>query len=155
MDLQNYLRVNINPHAPSRSDDPQSADQISFLMAANRAWRQIDRELQKLLPAYLHPYFQTACIREGRLIVMADNPSAASRLKMLLPPQLPAVQNLVEGVQIIEVRVKPQNHAAEKQKNLNLPAKAVESLRQAAEGVQHHPKLAAALEKLATKHGKA
>lgn len=152
MDLLNYRRIHTNPASPQKSDDPDNAAHLSFLISANQVWRKIDRELYKRLPAYLHAHVQTACVRESSLILLADSHTAAARTKMLLPSLMPAVQSLIDGVQNIEVRLKPRSPAPEQRKNLRLPDQAVAQLEQSADTLQHHPQLAAALRNLLSRH---
>ncbi|MDO4696714.1 MAG: DUF721 domain-containing protein [Neisseria sp.] len=152
MDLLNYRRIHTNPANPQKNDDPDNAAHLSFLISANHVWRKIDRELYKHLPAYLHAHVQTACVRESSLILLADSHTAAARTKMLLPSLLPVVQNLVDGVRNVEIRLNPRNSAPEQRKNLHLPDRAVAQLEQSADTLRHHPRLAAALENLLARH---
>lgn len=154
MDLLNYRRVHTNPARPHKNDDPESAGHLSFLISANQTWRTIDRELQKHLPAYLHGHFQTACVRQNRLILLADSNTAAARIKMLLPALLEAVQKRIDGLEGIDVRLRPHQDRPSENKTPELPAAALEKLNRAAEDLSHHQGLAQSLRQLLSRHRK-
>ena len=58
--------------------------------------------------------FQTACIEEGRLVLLAANGMAASRLKMILPALVPQLQDLNAGIRDVAVKVVPKPPAQPK-----------------------------------------
>ena len=73
---------------------------------------------------------------------------AATRLKMLLPNLLPQLQELDPSIVRIQIKTRPTNPEVPKSKNFHLSERALNSFEQTAEKVAHHPKLAAALQKL-------
>lgn len=70
---------------------------------------------EKLLPANLHPHFQTACIEDGRLVLLAANNMAASRLKMIAPSVLPQLAGLDASIRSVSVRLVKTGKTAENQ----------------------------------------
>jgi len=71
---------------------------LAGLLQQSQQWRRLDAAVKRILPANLHPHFQTACIEEGRLVLLAANGMAASRLKMILPALVPQLQDLNAGI---------------------------------------------------------
>ena len=57
---------------------------LAGLLQQSQQWRKLDAKIKTVLPVNLHPHFQTACIEDGRLVLLAANNMAASRLKMIL-----------------------------------------------------------------------
>ncbi|MDU8023112.1 MAG: DUF721 domain-containing protein [Neisseria sp.] len=100
-------------------------------------------------------HFQTACIEDGRLVLLAANNMAASRLKMILPAMLPKLQALHAGVREVVVRVVPKPPAQPKTNSLRLSEAALDSFDEAAAKLEgKHPELAAALAELVRKHSR-
>ena len=127
---------------------------LSGLLRQAGEWRRLDAAVKKLLPANLHPHFQTACIEDGRLILLAANNMAASRLKMIAPSVLPKLAGLDESVRSVAVKVVPKREGLPKTNTLHLRPAALESLNSAAAGLEgRHPELAEALAELVRKHG--
>lgn len=124
---------------------------IHNLLARSKYWQNLDKEIKKLLPPNLHPHFQVACINQGQLILFASSQMASNRLKMLLPTLLPHIQNLVPNIIGIQCRTRPQPKI-ESKKQLTLSPAARSAFEQTAHRLQRHPKLAAALKKLAEQH---
>ena len=62
--------------------------QLESLLRQSQQWRKLDGEVKRIMPANLRPHFQTACVEGGRLVLLAANSMAASRLKMILPALL-------------------------------------------------------------------
>ena len=137
-----------------RGDHPDASAQLKFLLQGAQAWQQIDRLVKQELPANLHPYIQTACISEGCLVLLAANGMAASRAKMLVPGLLPRLQRHTDLIRDIKVKTVPKTPPPQKINKLELSPAALESFRQSAERLQHHPKLAAALRNLVNKRQK-
>ena len=81
---------------------------LAGLLQQSQQWRRLDAAVKRILPANLHPHFQTACIEEGRLVLLAANGMAASRLKMILPALVPQLQELDAGIQDVAVKVVPK-----------------------------------------------
>ena len=99
--------------------------------------------------------FQTACIEDGRLVLLAANNMAASRLKMILPSILPKLQALHDGIREVVVRVVPKPPPQPKTNSLRLSETALDSFDAAAAKLEgKHPELAAALAELVRKHSR-
>ncbi|MDU6148675.1 MAG: DciA family protein, partial [Neisseria subflava] len=121
----------------------------------SQQWRKLDAKIKTVLPANLHPHFQTACVEDGRLVLLAANNMAASRLKMILPAMLPKLQTLHTGVREVVVRVVPKPPAQPKTNSLRLSEAALDSFDEAAAKLEgKHPELAAALAELVRKHSR-
>lgn len=127
---------------------------LSGLLRQAGEWRRLDAAVKGLLPANLHPHFQTACVEDGRLILLAANNMAASRLKMIAPSVLPKLASLDESVRSVAVKVVPKREGLPKTNTLHLSPAALESLNSAAADLDgRHPELAEALAELVRKHG--
>lgn len=126
---------------------------LQALLQQAQQWQRLDREVKKILPANLRPHFQTACIEKGRLVLLAGNNMASSRLKMILPSLLPLLKQLHPAIIEVGVRVVPKENEPEKRNTLYLSDTALESFEQTALRLQDkHPKLAQRLEDLVKKH---
>ena len=64
---------------------------LANLLRSAHYWQRLDAQVKQILPANLRPHFQTACIDNGCLILLAANNMAASRLRMILPGLLAQV----------------------------------------------------------------
>jgi len=51
---------------------------LAGLLQQSQQWRRLDAAVKRILPANLHPHFQTACIEEGRLVLLAADGIAKS-----------------------------------------------------------------------------
>lgn len=127
---------------------------LSELLKQAGKWRRLDTAVKKMLPPNLHPHFQTACIEDGGLILLAANNMAASRLKMIVPSVLPQLASLDEAIRSVSVKVVPKPESRLKTNNLHLSKAALESFDSAAARLEkRHPELAEALAELVRKHG--
>ncbi|WP_107960846.1 DciA family protein [Neisseria cinerea] len=127
---------------------------LSELLKQAGKWRRLDAAVKKLLPPNLHPHFQTACIEDGGLILLAANNMAASRLKMIVPSVLPQLTGLDAAIQSVSVKVVPKPESRPKTNTLHLSKAALESFDSAAARLEkRHPELAEALAELVRKHG--
>ena len=127
---------------------------LSELLKQAGKWRRLDAAVKKLLPLNLHPHFQTACIEDGELILLAANNMAASRLKMIVPSVLPQLASLDEAIRSVSVKVVPKPESRPKTNTLHLSKAALESFDSAAARLEkRHPELAEALAELVRKHG--
>ena len=70
---------------------------LAGLLQQSQQWRKLDAKIKTVLPANLHSSFSDACVEDGRLVLLAANNMAASRLKMILPAMLPKLQTLHAG----------------------------------------------------------
>ncbi|HFC8838155.1 DciA family protein [Neisseria subflava] len=128
---------------------------LAGLLQQSQQWRKLDAKIKTVLPANLHSHFQTACVEDGRLVLLAANNMAASRLKMILPAMLPKLQTLHAGVREVVVRVVPKPPAQPKTNSLRLSEAALGSFDEAAAKLEgKHPELAAALAELVRKHSR-
>ena len=127
---------------------------LSELLKQAGKWRRLDAAVKKLLPPNLHPHFQTACIEDGGLILLAANNMAASRLKMIVPSVLPQLASLDEAIRSVSVKLVPKPESRPKTNTLHLSKAALESFDSAAARLEkRHPELAEALAELVRKHG--
>ena len=127
--------------------------QLESLLRQSQQWCKLDKEVKRILPANLRPHFQTACVSGGRLVLLAANSMAASRLKMILPALLPQLQKLRDDIDEVAVKNLPKMPEPKKENSLHLSETALASLEKAADGVRdRHPGLAEVLDKLAEKH---
>lgn len=127
---------------------------LSELLKQAGKWRRLDAAVKKLLPPNLHPHFQTACIEDGGLILLAANNMAASRLKMIVTSVLPQLASLDEAIRSVSVKVVPKPESRPKTNTLHLSKAALESFDSAAARLEkRHPELAEALAELVRKHG--
>lgn len=127
---------------------------LSELLKQAGKWRRLDAAVKKMLPPNLHPHFQTACIEDGGLILLAANNMAASRLKMIVPSVLPQLASLDEAIRSVSVKVVPKPESRPKTNNLHLSKATLESFNSAAARLEkRHPELAEALAELVRKHG--
>lgn len=128
---------------------------LAGLLQQSQQWRKLDAKIKTVLPANLHPHFQTACVEDGRLVLLAANNMVASRLKMILPAMLPKLQTLHAGVREVVVRVVPKPTAQPKTNSLRLSEAALDSFDEAAAKLEgKYPELAAALAELVRKHSR-
>lgn len=128
---------------------------LAGLLQQSQQWRKLDAKIKTVLPVNLHPHFQTACIEDGRLVLLAANNMAASRLKMILPAMLPKLQALHDGIREVAVRVVPKPPPQPKTNSLQLSEAALDSFDAAAAKLEgRYPELAAALAELVRKHSR-
>ncbi|ASK26415.1 DciA family protein [Neisseria chenwenguii] len=128
---------------------------LDALLQQSRQWQILDRQVKQILPANLRPHFQTACVENGRLVLLAANGMAASRLKMILPSLLPQLRELRSDIEAVNVKLQPKTPVAEKANTLKLSETALENLEDASLKLQgRHPKLAQALENLVKKYSR-
>ncbi|MCS4533377.1 DUF721 domain-containing protein [Neisseria montereyensis] len=123
------------------------------LLQQSQQWQKLDRQIKQVLPANLRAHFQTACIEEGTLVLLANNNMAASRLRMITPGLLPKLQNLHPDIANVRIKTIPARPLPPRENHLKLSEAAIQSFRHSAKQLQHHPKLAEALRELAEKHG--
>ncbi|MCP2039901.1 hypothetical protein L1281_000480 [Neisseria sp. HSC-16F19] len=123
---------------------------LKDLMRQAAYWRTLDARVKTLLPANLHAHFQVACIDEdGTLVLWVGHNMAASRLRMIVPVQLAQMQQLDERIRNVRIKIQPPQNRPAPAKQAKLSDTARNSCRETAAQLAHHPKLAAALEKLA------
>lgn len=126
---------------------------LQVLLQQAQQWHRLDQEVKNILPANLRAHFQTACVENGRLVLLAANNMASSRLKMILPSLLPQLKLLRADIADVQVRVLPKPPKPERKNTLRLSEAALQSFEDTAAKLQErHPKLAERLEQLAKKH---
>lgn len=127
--------------------------QLESLLRQSQQWRKLDGEVKRIMPANLRPHFQTTCVEGGRLVLLAANSMAASRLKMILPALLPQLRKFRGDIEAVAVKTVPKIPEREKVNSLYLSETALENLGKTADRVrERHPELADVLERLAEKH---
>lgn len=127
---------------------------LMALLQHSQQWLRLDAEIKQLMPANLRAHFQTACVENGVLVLLAGNNMVSSRLRMIAPGLLPRLQALHPDIAGVRVKVLPKQPQTPRANSLKLSAAALEGFRHAAGQLQHHPDLAQALQRLAEKHGK-
>lgn len=123
------------------------------LLKQSQQWSRLDREVKQIMPANLRPHFQTACVEEGVLVLLAANNMALSRLRMIAPGLLPQLQNIRSDIREVRVKMVPKQPEPVRKNRLVLSEAAVEGFKRTAEQLERYPELAEALRKLAEKHG--
>lgn len=125
---------------------------LQALLQQAQQWQRLDREVKNILPANLHAHFQTACVNNGKLILLASNTMASSRLKMILPSLLPQLKLLRADIADVQVALLPRPPKPERKNTLQLSDAALQSFEDTAAKLQtQHPKLAERLENLVKK----
>lgn len=124
------------------------------LLQRSQQWRRLDAQVKQMMPANLRAHFQTACVENGVLVLLADNNMVSSRLRMIAPSLLPHLQALHPDIAGVRVKILPKPPQTPRANSLKLSAVALEGFRHTAGQLQHHPELAQALQRLAEKHGK-
>lgn len=124
------------------------------LLQRSQQWRRLDAQVKAIMPANLRAHFQTACVENGVLVLLADNNMVSSRLRMVAPGLLPRLQALYPDIGGVRVKVLPKPPQTPRANSLKMSDAALEGFRRSAERLQHHPELAQALRRLAEKHKK-
>lgn len=127
---------------------------LANLLRSAHYWQRLDAQVKQILPANLRPHFQTACIDNGCLILLAANNMAASRLRMILPGLLAQVQQLDHSIIEVRTKIVPKPPATPRENRLRLSKTALDTLDDSAQQLQHHPELAEALQRLVSRHRK-
>lgn len=121
---------------------------LSGLLQLSRYWQRLDTEAKRLLPPNLHRHFRVVCMEESTLVLHADTPMAATRLKMLLPALLPQLQAIEPRIAEAKIKVSPASPETPKNKNFHISAHALDCFSKTAEKVAHCPELAQSIRKL-------
>lgn len=121
---------------------------LGGLLQQAQYWNTLDGEVKRLLPANMRAHCHVVCIEQGELILHTDSAMATSRLKMLLPALLPAIQALDERIVRTHVHTVPRSIAPKSPKPHHIPADALPYFEYAAQRVANRPTLAQALRKL-------
>lgn len=132
----------------------QKDSQLNAVIQQARYWRKLEIQVKKCFPANLSDFYQVICIEQNKLILFTENSMVASRLKMLSPALLPALQSLDKSIQKVSVKIKPQETKRVVVEKLQLGQDAIESLEDASHQLEHHPELAEALQRFAQRQKK-
>ena len=127
---------------------------LLMLLKQSQQWQRLDGQVKRLMPANLHPYFQTACVEDGTLVLLASNQMALSRLRMISPGLLSKLQGIVPDIREVRVKMVPKADAPARENRLAFSPAALQGFRQTAGRLEHHPELAAALRRLADKYSR-
>lgn len=131
----------------------QTSPALHNLLQQSRHFLALDKEIKTLLPANLTAHFRVSCVRNGVLVLVANNAMVASRLKMMLPAILSQIQDFNDEIGKIEVKMLPENPPAPHEKQCLLSDNVVAMFERTAEQIHHNtPELAQALRDLVAKH---
>lgn len=86
--------------------DAQKRTTLPQLLAQYWQWKALSESLHRLLPTNLAQHCSVACIENKTLMISADNPVAANRLRMILPSILPRWKDKPESVQKVEIKTR-------------------------------------------------
>ena len=116
------------------------------------------RDLQHLLLDALPPAFATACrvtnLKSGTLVILADNPAVAAKLRQLAPRLATHMQKQGIEVTVIRVDVQVKTHKIKGEDEVTKPPLAPDAIRKIedlSEGMPPSP-LRAALVRMAARH---
>ncbi len=127
-----------------------SGPRVEALFTSGRRLRRLDARVRALMDPALAPHCRVANLRDQVLVLQADSPAWASRLRFLAPalPGILAPHGI--GVKRVEVRIAPPaaDPAPPRRPRRRLSQAAAAHLERAAEGIRD-PALAAALRRLA------
>lgn len=120
---------------------------LSQLISTAQSYQALDAWLKRELPPRLANTCQVICVREGELVVFADNGAVAAKLRALEGDIVARAAK--QGMPLRRVRIRVQINLVplKKPKNLAIGAGGIASLTQAASTV-NDPNLAAALARL-------
>lgn len=143
-------RLNLGRHSLHGRERLSRGDlALHELIVQAESWRPVAEALAARLPAKLRRYCRAVRVREGVLVWYADDNMAAARLRMLAPGLLPAWRAVCPEAREVLVKISPRELEKPRVKQAHLSQSAAEQCRAMAEGLAHHPELAAALRRLA------
>jgi hypothetical protein len=141
------------PKGPRRAGDLLGrADALGGLAAAAREAAKLERALARALPADLRPHLRGAHLRDATLVILADGPAWATRLRFLEPELKAALDPRTRAqVRRVAVRVQLPDPAGRRppekaRRTLSAPARAA---LEAGSARAKDPALAAAFARLA------
>lgn len=133
-------------------DIARQDSRLSQLANEARALMALDTVFRRLLPAPLSDYCRAVRIRDGELVVYADNGVVAARLKLIGPGLLPALTDRgypASRIRVkVDIRFKPPVKPV---KTLALSPAALECIEDAAASVAN-PLVSGALARLLAHH---
>ncbi len=141
---------------PTKLDRVLAADgELQPLLAKTRELRALAGLVQGFLSAELGAEIRVANLKEGKLALLAANPAAASKLRLLAPALTRFLLERRWQVSLVSVRVQPiaaRARAPEKKKSVYLSTHALERLRALHERLQSSP-ARDALGRMLRRHG--
>jgi hypothetical protein len=141
---------------PTKLDRVLAADgELQPLLAKTRELRALAGLVQGFLSAELGAEIRVANFKEGKLALLAANPAAASKLRLLAPALTRFLLERRWQVSLVSVRVQPiaaRARAPEKKKNVYLSTHALERLRALHERLELSP-ARDALGRMLRRHG--
>ncbi len=141
--------------APARIGKLLGRSEASRLLAQARALGELDALLDRLIPPPLNEHCRVLSLRDSTLVLAADSPVWAARLRFQTPPLVKQLRNQqAVKVRTVQVRVRPPDTPQVVEINLpgprRLSARNADTLRQTACSVSD-PGLKAALMRLASR----
>ncbi len=141
--------------APARIGNLLGRSQASRLLAQARALKELDTLLDRLIPAPLSAHSRILSLRDATLVLAADSPVWAARLRFHTPQLVKQLRdNQAVKVRTVQVRVRPPDTPQAAEISLpgprRLSAKNADALQQTAYSVSD-PGLKAALMRLASR----
>jgi len=146
---------NMRSNKPLRINRLLRKSAVARLLSRARTYSELDAELHALIPAPLNSHCRILSIRDDTLVLAADSPVWAARLRFhttQLVKQLSTSRTVT--VRTVSVRVRPRESRPSVRpagRQLPIPGKHAQTLRQVAREVTD-PGLRAALLKLAGHH---
>lgn len=141
---------------PTKLDRVLAADgELQPLLAKARELRALAGLVQGFLSAELGAEIRVANFKEGKLALLAANPAAASKLRLLAPALTRFLLERRWQVSLVSVRVQPiaaRARAPEKKKSVHLSTHALERLRALHERLPSSP-ARDALGRMLRRHG--
>jgi hypothetical protein len=133
-------------------DIARQDSRLSRLASEAKALMALDATFRRLLPTPLADYCRAVRIRDGELVVYADNGVVAARLKMIGPGLLPALTDRgypASKIRVkVDIRFKPPTKPV---KTLAISPAALDRIEEAAASVSN-PLVSAALSRLLAHH---
>jgi hypothetical protein len=130
------------------ADIVRKDSQLARLTEQAQALMALDRQFKKLVPANLGEHCRAVLIREGELVLFADNGAVAARLRLMAPGFLPALAKTGHVARSVRVRVVLPSITPLRYNRLTVGAEGIAALESAAENISD-PGLAAALKRFA------
>ena len=129
--------------------------ELQPLLAKTQELRALAGLVQNFLPAELGAEIRVANLKEGKLALLASNPAAASKLRLLAPALTRFLLDRRWQVNLVSVRVQPiapRALSVAQKKSVHLSTHALERLRALHERLQVSP-ARDALARLLRRHG--
>jgi hypothetical protein len=130
------------------ADIVRKDSQLARLTEQAQALMALDRHFKKLAPAHLAEHCRAVRIRDGELVLFADNGAVAARLRLMAPGLLPALAKAGYVARTVRVRVVLPSLTPPRYNRLTVGAEGIAALESAAESLSD-PALAAALRRFA------